>query len=160
MSKKFNVKRFLWVDDIFRVRGPFETRFNKLRLDKNERVSSFEKKFFNKVIKKIKHEHLTTYPETEPLYDLLAKKLSFSRNSLVLTAGADAALRSCFDLCVKPGTTVITLSPTFAMVDIYVKFFKAKQVKIKYDSDLKLNFDKLINSINPKVSLIVFANPE
>ena len=152
-------KRLSWVDDIFRVRGPFKTRLNKLRLDKNERVSIFEKRFFNRILKKIKHEHLLAYPETEALYDLLAKKLKVSRNSLVLTAGADAALRSCFDLCVRPGDTVITLYPTFAMVDIYIKFFRAKQIKIKYGSDLKLDFRKLINSINTKVSLIVFANP-
>lgn len=159
MLTKLYDKRLSWVDDIFRVRGPFKTRLNKLRLDKNERVSNLEKKFFNQILKKIKPEHLTVYPETEPLYDLLAKKLKVSRKSLVLSAGADSALRSCFDLCVKPGDRVITLCPTFAMVDIYVKFSRAKQIKIKYDSNLILDFSKLINSINSKVSLIVFANP-
>jgi len=159
MLTKLYDKRLSWVDDIFRIRGPFKTRLNKLRLDKNERISHFEKKFFNQILKKIKSEHLTAYPETEPLYDLLAKKLKVSRKSLVLSAGADSALRSCFDLCVKPGDRVITISPTFAMIDIYVKFSQAKQIKIKYRSNLKLDFEKLINSINSKVSLIVFANP-
>ena len=152
-------KRLSWVDDIFRIRGPFKTRLNKLRLDKNERISNFEKNFFNQILTKIKPEHFTAYPETEPLYDLLSKKLKVSRKSLVLSAGSDSALRSCFDLCVKPGDKVITLCPTFAMVDIYVKFSQAKQIKIKYRSNLKLDFEKLINSINSEVSLIVFANP-
>jgi len=158
MSKKLE-KRLSWVDEIFRVRGPHQTRFHKLRLDKNERVSDFTKNFFHKTIKKIKHEHLTTYPEVENLYDLLSKKLKVNKNSLILTAGADGAIRSCFDLCVSKGDTVITLSPTFAMIDIYIKFFKAKQIKIKYDHNLRLNYEKLINSINSKISLIVFANP-
>jgi histidinol-phosphate aminotransferase len=159
MFTDFHTKRLSWVDNIFRVRGPFKTRLNKLRLDKNERVSNFERKFLNRTLKKIKPEHLIAYPETEPLYDLLAKKLNVSRKSLVITAGADSALRSCFDLCVKPGDKVVTLSPTFAMVDIYVKFSQARQIKIKYNSNLKLDFKKLINSINSKVSLVVFANP-
>ena len=47
-------KRLSWVDNIFRIRGPFKTRLDKLRLDKNERVSNFESKFFNKILKKIK----------------------------------------------------------------------------------------------------------
>ena len=147
LKKKYN-KRLSWVDSIYRVRGPFETRLNKLRLDKNERVSGFKKSFFKTVLKKIKNEHLTAYPETESLYDLLAKKLKISRESLVLTAGADAALRNCFNLCVQPGDRVITISPTFAMVDIYVKFFRAQQIKIKYNQNLELNLTKLINSIS------------
>ena len=159
MLINFHKKRLSWVDNVFRIRGPFKTRLDKLRLDKNERVSNFESKFFNKILKKIKPEHLIAYPETEPLYDLLAKKLKVSRKSLVITAGADSALRSCFDLCVKPGDKVITLSPTFAMVDIYVKFSRAKQIKIKYNSNLQLDFKKLIDSIDSKVSLVVFANP-
>ena len=40
LKKKYN-KRLSWVDSIYRVRGPFETRLNKLRLDKNERVKYF-----------------------------------------------------------------------------------------------------------------------
>ena len=158
LKKKYN-KRLSWVDSIYRVRGPFETRLNKLRLDKNEIVSGFKKSFFKTVLKKIKNEHLTAYPETESLYDLLAKKLKISRESLVLTAGADAALRNCFNLCVQPGDRVITISPTFAMVDIYVKFFRAQQIKIKYNQNLELNLTKLINSISSRTSLVVFANP-
>ena len=63
LKKKYN-QRLSWVDSIYRVRGPFETRLNKLRLDKNERVSGFKKSFFKTVLKKIKNEHLTAYPET------------------------------------------------------------------------------------------------
>ena len=49
MFTDFHTKRLSWVDNIFRVRGPFKTRLNKLRLDKNERVSNFERKFFNRI---------------------------------------------------------------------------------------------------------------
>tara|TARA_B100000700_G_scaffold273221_1_gene317376 strand:+ start:3157 stop:4227 length:1071 start_codon:yes stop_codon:yes gene_type:complete len=159
MISKSLLKKYSWIDNIFRVRGPLNTRFNKLRLDKNERVSNLEKNFFNLIKKKLKHEHFTTYPETENLYNLLAKKLKISKNSLVLTAGADGALRLCFDLFVKPKDKVITLSPTFAMVDIYVKLFKSRQIKIKYNKNLELNYDKLLRSIKSNVSLLIFANP-
>ena len=52
MFTDFHTKRLSWVDNIFRVRGPFKTRLNKLRLDKNERVSNFERKFLNRNFKK------------------------------------------------------------------------------------------------------------
>ena len=43
MSSNLYKKRLSWPDNIFRTRGPIKTRFNKLRLDKNERVSKCEK---------------------------------------------------------------------------------------------------------------------
>ena len=68
-------------------------------------------------------------------------------------------MRLCFDLFVKPKDKVITLSPTFAMVDIYAKLFKSRQIKINYNKNLELNYDKLLRSIKSNISLLIFANP-
>ena len=35
-----------WIKDVERIRGPRISRHNFLRLDKNEKVNSFQKKFF------------------------------------------------------------------------------------------------------------------
>ncbi|MEA5421442.1 histidinol-phosphate transaminase [Spirulina sp. CCNP1310] len=148
-----------WVDQVHRVRGNFTSRLDKIRLDKNERITSFQKDFFNKVIETLRPEHLTAYPEIEPLYSRIAESLGVKREQVVVTAGSDAAIKNCFELCVEPRSKVITISPTFAMVDIYAQLFNALQIKIRYNKQLSLDYAKLLKSLNSEISLIVLANP-
>ncbi len=155
--KKF--KNFKFIDRIKRFRGIFPTRLNKIRLDANERISEFDKKFFNKLKKKIQSQHFTAYPEIEEIYDLLAKFNKIKRENIMITAGSDIGIRHCFELFAQPKSKVITLSPTFGMYDVYSKIFATNQIKISYDKNLILDFTKLINSINKKTSLILLANP-
>ena len=48
-------------------------------------------------------------------------------------------VQNCFELFVAKGDKIITLQPTFAMVDIYCKIFGAKKVGIQYDKRINLN---------------------
>ena len=145
--------------DIYRERSPSRSRINYLRLDKNERVSNFEKKFFKKILTQIKHEHLTSYPEMEKIYNLISKKNKINKDSIVLTAGSDGGIRLSFELFTRPLDKIICLSPTFAMVDIYSKIFNLRQLKVGYDKNLKLDYNKFYNFLKKKISLVVFANP-
>lgn len=151
--------QFKNLDKIKRFRGVSNTRFNKIRLDANERVSDFDKNFINKIKSKIKSEHLSIYPEVEGLYTTLARKLRLKKENFLITAGADTGIRHCFELLSRPKSQIITIDPTFGMVDIYAKVFNSKQIKIGYDSKLNLNLDKMYSSITKKVSMILFANP-
>jgi len=157
LSNKFNY--FKNIDKIFRIRGALQSRHDKVRLDKNERVSEFSDYFINKIKKKINSNYLTAYPEIEPLYKVLSKKFNLNKEMFVLTAGSDMAIRNCFELLVNPGDRVITLSPTYGMVNVYAKLYNAKQIKIKFDNELELNTNKLISQINSKTKLIIIANP-
>lgn len=148
-----------WVDSVYRIRGTASSRFDFLRLDKNERTTKFSESFFDRVVSKIRHEHLTAYPEVEPLYDKLANSLNLSRDQIVITAGSDAGIKNCFDLAVERGSEVITISPTFAMVDIYAQLFGAKQIKIGYNTDLTFQNDEMLKAITQDTSLVIIANP-
>lgn len=144
---------------VYRERGPIRSRLKYLRLDKNERVSNFEKKLFKKIIKNFKSEYLTAYPELEKIYTLIAKINNISKNNLVITAGSDGAIRMCFDLFTKNNDQIICLSPTFAMVDVYSRTHKLKQIKIKYDINLALDLKSILKNITKNIALIILANP-
>lgn len=148
-----------WVDTVDRIRGGIETRLDKVRLDKNERLACFSNDFWQNVMAKIRQEHIFAYPETEPLYLKLANFLGVTTENLLVTAGSDFAIKAAFELFVNPEDEVIILEPTFAMVDVYCGLYNVKKIKIGYDSNLNLNIDKLIGSINEKVSLVIIANP-
>jgi len=159
-KSKYNNKfiHFKKIDKIFRVRDTL-SRYKKIRLDKNERLTDFESYFINKIKKKINSNYLNTYPEVEPLYEIFSKKFNLNKEMFVLTAGSDMAIRNCFELLVRSGDKIITIFPTYAMVDVYAKLFEANQVKIHFNKKLELDISKLIKAINYKTRLIIIANP-
>jgi histidinol-phosphate aminotransferase len=156
---KAEMKHKEWIDTVERVRGTTETRLNKVRLDKNERLGYFYNSFWNKIISKITQEHIFAYPEIEPLYNKLASFLGVTIDNLVITAGSDFAIKIVFELFINPGDSVVVLNPTFAMVNVYCDLYKAKRIDIGYDEKLNLDVDTLLNSIDEKVALVIIANP-
>ena len=147
------------IGKILRLKNVPESRYKKLCLDKNERISRFKKNFFKKLLSKISPEHVISYPEVWSLYKSLAKLHKLNTNQFVITAGIDGAIKSCFELFVSKGDKVIILKPTFAMVDIYCNITGAKKIIINYDQKLNLDINYLIRSITRTISLIIIANP-
>ncbi len=153
------VKHKAWIGGVERVRGDRDSRFDWLRLDKNERVTPFPDAFLESVLRKLRVEHITAYPETEYLYEKLAAFLHLKPSQLMLTAESDAAIEHAFSVFVNPDDAVVTLRPTFAMVDVYCRLYGARQIPIGYDSDLNVDFQKLLGALDGSVSLVVVANP-
>ena len=147
------------LSSIFRMPPPDKTRLNFIRLDKNERSNKHENGFIKRLKKEISSNLISSYPEFHKIYRILAKKLKVNINNIVLTAGSDSALRNTFEIFYKKNKKVITLNPTFAMVDIYCKVFKTKQVKIGYNDKLELDVSSLSKSIDKNTCLIILANP-
>jgi histidinol-phosphate aminotransferase len=153
------IKHKQWVDKVVRVRDGLQVRFGLTRLDKNERVSPFPSEFLQKLLAGISSEHLAAYPETEALYERLAQHHQVEVSNLMITAGSDAGIRHCFELFVDHGDEVVTLDPTFAMVDIYCRLYGGVNKTVGYDKDLNLNLELLLDAIGPKTSLVILANP-
>jgi len=128
-----------------------------LRLDKNERVSAFPKKFLNLFKKKLDSENLNTYPEIFSFYKLLSKEHSLKKEYFFATAGIDGGLRNSIEIFGKK--KIIILEPTFAMINIYSKIFKKKIIKIGYNKKLELNPKKILEKISNNISLIILSNP-
>ncbi len=157
MRKKFDF--FKNLKKIKRKKNNLINRDLSLRLDKNEMTSSLTNFFLSKIKKKIDTHTLTTYPEVNKIYKLIAKKNGVDEKSIVVTAGSDIAIKNCFELFVEKNSQVISAQPTYGMVNVYSKLFQAKQVKISFDKNLELKTDNLIKKISEKISLIIIANP-
>ena len=157
MRKKFDF--FKNLKKIKRKKNDLINRDLSLRLDKNEMTSSLTNFFLSKIKKKIDTHTLTTYPEVNKIYKLIAKKNGVDEKSIVVTAGSDIAIKNCFELFVEKNSQVISAQPTYGMVNVYSKLFQAKQVKISFDKNLELKTDNLIKKISKKISLIIIANP-
>ena len=154
---KKNMKN--WLKNINRYRGENFSRSRYLRLDKNERVINFPNYFLKLVKKKISSYDLSAYPDIERIYKLLSKLLKIPKEMIVLTAGSDIAIKTCFELFTEKNKKIITITPTFGMIDVYSKLYNLKQIKINYKRDLTLDTPKLLKSLNKNISLVIIANP-
>jgi histidinol-phosphate aminotransferase len=153
------VKHKEWIAKIHRLKNIRESRYKKICLDKNERTSKFKKTFLKKIISTLDSTSIIKYPEVYNLYKALSRLHKLNTDHIVVTAGIDGAIKSSFELFVSKGDRVIVLKPTFAMLEIYCKIYRAKKISINYDEKLNLDINYLIKSINRSVSLIVIANP-
>lgn len=156
--KKILKHRFS-LDRIYRNNFEKISRLNKIRLDKNERVNEHSKLLITKLKNSINSSLISSYPEFKFIYNKLSVKLRVKQENIILTAGADQALKNCFEVFYKKQSEIITLDPTYAMVDIYCKAYNTNQVKIPYDKNLQLDINQFLFSINKKTSLIIIANP-
>ena len=143
-----------WLKKIHRSSPDIIDRSKYLRLDKNERVVAFEKKFLEFLKRKIDTFNLSAYPNTNKIKKLIAKKLKVNEKMVYMSAGSDVSLKTCFELFTNKNDKVIILEPTFGMVNVYSNLYGLKVIKIGYDKNLILNYKKLFKSISRQISLI------
>jgi histidinol-phosphate aminotransferase len=148
-----------WLSKVERTKTIDFTRYGKYRLDKNEWVGEYPELITAVVKEALSSEIFAAYPETHSLYSELSLFHQISRDSIHLTAGIDGAIKNCFEVFTQPGSEVVTISPTYAMVDVYCRLFNVRQTKIEYDQNLCLEFDHIINTITSSTSLVIIANP-
>ena len=148
-----------WLKKIHRSNLDFIDRSKHLRLDKYERVIAFEKKFLKFLKGKIDTFNLSAYPSTNKIKKLIAKKIKVNEKMIYMSAGSDVSLKTCFELFTNKNDQVIIIEPTFGMVNVYSNLYGLKAIKIGYDKNLILNYEKLFKSISNRISLIVLANP-
>lgn len=135
------------------------TRLDKLRLDKNERISPFPELFWQQALAGISQEMVQACPETWPLYERLSRHHVLPPEQFLLTAGSEIAIRTCFEAFVAPGDKVFFPQPTFAMVPLYADLYQADSRPLRYDQTLTLPIGELIAGLDERTSLVVLANP-
>lgn len=144
---------------IERVKPSDKTRLDKIRLDKNERISPFPEDFWREVLGDITQELVQACPETWPLYQKLSSFLSLEMDQILLTSGSEMAIRGCIEAFVPPGGKVIYPEPTFAMVPVYCDLYKSNRCPVEYDEGLNLRSEYLMDCIDADTYLVILANP-
>ena len=152
-----NIKRPDWTKQI-------ERKKSKVWVDKNENCDEFLGKINLVNLKKIKKNDIFAYPNLGKLYLLLGKKLKINYRNILITNGADGAIKLVFDTFIKKKKLVVLrFEPSFAMYKIYSKIFSTKDIVINYkkkDDQPELNQDEIVEKIKKfKPNLLLLANP-
>ena len=148
-----------WLINIERTPNLEATRFGKYRLDKNEWIGEYPKVVTSIVGDALNSEIFCAYPETNILYEELAHFHNKPSDYFHVTAGIDGAIKNCFEVFTRAGDEVVTISPTYAMVDVYSSLFRVKQIQIEFAPDLSIDIERLIDFIGSQTSLVIIANP-
>ena len=135
-----------------------KSKYN-FRLDQSERVTLFNDEFFKGFLETLNQTDFITYPYLDELKSKIASYNNVKKNNIFLTPGSDVGIRSMFDLCVTPGSGVITTTPSFPMYSVYSELYSSNIKTVEYEENLTYSIDKICNLINNKTSLIIIANP-
>ena len=135
-------------------------RDNVLRLDKNERTYPFKKTLIKKILSENISNGITMYPNQNTIYDLLSKKNKVDKENILLSAGSDAGLKHIFETYLSKKDSILFLSPTYAMVEVYANLYEVKKNIIKFDKNNFIPVDLIINTlIKSKPKCFFLANP-
>ncbi len=156
MKQIYKIKRPSWL-----LEKPRE--FSRLWLDKNENTHPELQNLYKKILNKINPIHISTYPELGSLYKKISVYEKIPTKNIIFGHGSDGCIKNIFEAFTKKNQKVITLSPTFAMYEIYPKIFDLKHHKFDYEYSKNgpyLDLDKLVEKIKlGKPKLLCIANP-
>mgnify|MGYP001173667138 CR=1 FL=1 len=144
-----------------RVRIPENRDLDEsLRLNRNERVKSWDKDLLEKIFSDKKSNFLCVYPDLSNIYTKLSNYLGVNEEEILITSGIDGGIKTLFEIVTEPGDTIGVLAPTYAMYSVYSKIFQTQLTEVSYDPEtLKLNFEDLDDLIKKKPKIIFLPNP-
>ena len=147
------------VENLSRQNDIGENRNGFYRLDKNERVTPFNKSDIKNILKSINDNDLSSYADQSTLYKKISKYLSIDINQILITPGSDAAIKYVFETFVSKNDLVGYLNPTYAMIEVYANLYGAKSFKIGFDKNLNYKFNEFDKLFKLKPKIIFIANP-
>ena len=133
------------VANLDRLRDIGADRHEPILLDKNERTTPFPDDFFNQLIESITPQELIKYPDQSTLYRKLSKFLGLDSEYLLLVSGSDSGIKTVFDTYAQPQDCVVSLFPSYAMEQVYIKMFDCQNLAIHFDYNLYFFFNCIFN---------------
>lgn len=138
---------------------PKEGRENKLRLDFNENTKGCSPKVIQ-ALRNIDANKLSVYPEYNAFIKKLAASVGKLPKEVIITNGADDAIRCVMDAYLEKGEEVIIPAPTFDMFRLYALVSEAKITEILYnESNLSFPTGNILKVISLSTKIVVLVNP-
>lgn len=147
-----------YISKLYRPSLKNNSRDGMIFLDKNEPpFSAFD--IIDNIFTDEDIKSLRVYPDPYELYEKLAKFVGVEVNKLLITQGSEQAIEFIFRVFLEEDDEVVYLNPSFAMFDVFAYQQKAKVKYIKFDTNMTVTVDTIVESITSKSRLFVLANP-
>ena len=152
----------IYVDEQIKntYRGPQpEGRGAYVRLDQNENPDGVPQWLFDSVMEKVTPQFLAIYPEETIPTEKYAHLLGLERENVTLTAGSSVGMGYVIKTFGEPGKNIITVTPSFAMYEVYAEMIGMKVVNMQYEKDFSYKVENTLAAINEDTGIVVLVNP-
>jgi histidinol-phosphate aminotransferase len=133
-------------------------RRDKIKLDLNENLMGCSLKVIE-ALKKVTCDEISMYPEYDIFMNKLASYLNLETNNLMITNGADEALRIIMDTYLDKNDEIIIPIPTFYIFESYSEIIGVKKKLVYYKEDLSFPINRIVEKINKNTKMITIVNP-
>lgn len=146
------------VDRLPPYHAPIEGRAGKLRLDFNENTVGCSPKV-RAALARITREQVAMYPEYEVVRRRLARFFRVGPEELLITNGADDALRLVADVFLERGNRALVVDPTFPMYHFYAGLAGAHLIRLSYDREMRFPLAAVRKALGREPRVFFLANP-
>ena len=148
------------IDKLYRMKDTnFISRYNKVRLDRNERTIELDRIIIEKIKDSITDEMLMTYPEPYPLYEKFEEKFQIKKENLIFNLGSDLSIKSIYETYISENDKILLHEPSYAMYKVYADMFGAKVITQNFEDDFSFDYNSFIDKIDNGIKMVVFENP-
>lgn len=130
-----------------------------IRMDLNENPVGLPQEFINETLSKVTPEIVAKYPDQLEFTTKLSKFIGTDVENICLVNGSAEGIRYVIQAYSKPGGKVLSVTPSYAMYDVYCEMYGRKSVHINYDKEMNMDIDKFIAAINDDIDLVIILNP-
>lgn len=135
------------------------SREGYIRMDLNENPGGLSGEFIHKVLSTVTPELVSKYPEQLAFTQKLGKFIGAEVSQICLTNGSAEAVRYVIEAYSRPGGKIVSVSPSYAMYEVYANMYGRQHVPVHYNEDLTFDVDNIIEQIKPDVDLLIVLNP-
>ena len=139
---------------------PYPARYREryLKLDMNENFWGPSPKV-EAALQKIKAEDLIFYPESEDFVKQLASYHNIPKEMILITSGADEAIRCSLEAIIDPGDNVLLPVPTYSMFSIYLTLREAEVKEIEFKSSFEFPQKDVLTCLKKGNKALIVVNP-
>ena len=146
------------VEDLFRIFDQ-NSRDGYIRMDLNENPVGLSQEFIDEVLSKVTPEIVAKYPEQLEFTTKLAEFIGVEIENICLVNGSAEGIRYVIQAYSRPGGKVLSVTPSYAMYDVYCEMYGRESVHVEYDENLNMDVDDIINAISDDIDLVIILNP-
>ena len=146
------------VENLYRIFDQ-NSRDGYIRMDLNENPVGLSQEFIDEVLSKVTPEFVAKYPEQLEFTKKLAKFIGVEVENICLVNGSAEGIRYVIQAYSRPGGKVLSVSPSYAMYDVYCEMYGRESVHVYYDENLEMDVENIIDSINDDIDLVIMLNP-
>ncbi len=108
---------------------------------------------------KVNPEDLFLYSSADEISREIAAFYQISPLNILLTAGADDALRVAFSATMKAGETALLLQPAYSYYSILLAVAAVKIITLDYRSNFSFPEEEFLQKMNSRVKMVILTNP-